>query len=245
MAYLDIQDIRNYVFAIFLGDDDGKVIAADSLTYLGTGFFISKKGDAVTARHVLPENIEDEIQHLYAILVIDGSVKFCRILKAVCNDDGDFALLQVQTEIEENSYFQVDFENPRLGTDVMAFGVADHEHYQKGKELRVLKGHVTLNPNLGFVEINFSIPSGMSGGPVLVGTKCVGFLQGNHKSEQLDERIEELIEVTDKKEKIHIIEHKQIISYGVFVPFAHFRGEKSEILHNEDLEEFINSRNKM
>jgi hypothetical protein len=56
--------------------------------------------------------------------------------------------------------------------------------------MRVLKGHATaVMPRL---ELNFPIPAGVSGSPVMVYTTVVGFATGRVRSEEIDEQSEEI-----------------------------------------------------
>jgi len=126
-----------------------------------------------------------------------------------------------------------------MGTDVSVVGIFDHEIYQRGKELRLLKGHISLAAKTDFSELNFAIPKGMSGGPVLVEDKCIGFLSGSIRSEKVDEQIEEIVETEDNNKKITYIESKKIIYFGLFVPFSYFFQKKFDIFGNKSLDEII------
>jgi hypothetical protein len=166
MNSLNIDDLRSYVFCVYSGiEEPTGNLNSDSLEFLGTGFFVTKNGDALTAAHVLPspEELEPN-RNLYAILVFDGEVKFCRILMAAKFDYGDLAIFRVNTEQKSNPYFTISFEDIGNGSDVMAFGVSAHSPYGIEKELRTLKGHVTLFRPPGFGELSFQVPAGMSGG---------------------------------------------------------------------------------
>ena len=244
---LDIDDLRSYVFCIFSGTEKQPgTLDLDSLNFLGTGFFVTKNGDAVTAAHVLP--VPDDLdagRQLYAVLVFDNEEKYCRILMAVDFSQADLAIFRVQTEREANPYFTLSFDDVGNGEDVMAFGVSAHSPYGTEKELRTLKGHITLKHNSGFAELSFPVPAGMSGGPVLIGTRCVGYLTGSINSEHTIDRTEEVVQLTNEREKIEFIEIRQMITYGIFNPFSTLRGQSFEALEGRSLEELITHRNEL
>ena len=243
MANLILEDAREYVFCLFKGkEDNDSVVQTDSLEFLGTAFFVTKKGDAITAAHVLPPSsslAEDE--HLYAIAKSGGNTAIYRVLMAAVFEESDLAICRIN--VDGNPYLEVSFERHNAGTDVMTLGVTDHDIYQQGKELRVLKGHITLAAKSSFSELNIAIPRGMSGGPVLEKTKCIGFLSGNIRSEHLEDQIEEIEEIEKNKERITFIKSTSIVNYGIFVPFSYFHGHKSEIFEGKSLDELIHDRN--
>ena len=117
MTSLNIDDLRSYVFCVFSGIEEPEgSLNFETLKYRGTGFFVTKNGDAVTAAHILP--LPDELEsgsRLYAILVFDGEEKYCRILMAANFDRGDLAIFRVNTEQDTNPYFDLNFDEVRNG----------------------------------------------------------------------------------------------------------------------------------
>lgn len=243
MAKFVLDDAREYVFCLFLGrEDEYAVVLQDSLEYLGTAFFVSKKGDAITAAHVIPPDTSlDADQHLYAISIRDGKTQVYRVLMAAVFEESDLAICRVN--VNDNPYLKVSFARHSAGTDVVTIGIPEHEVYQSGKELRILKGHITLAAKPHFSELNFAIPRGMSGGPVIEGTKCIGFLSANIRSESLEDQVEEIEELENGKEKITLIESKSIINFGIFIPFSYFQGHKSDVFEGRSLDELLQQRN--
>jgi len=243
MAKLILDDARGYVFCLFLGkEDENSAVIQDSLEYLGTAFFVSKKGDAITAAHVIPPDaLLDADQHLYAISVKDGKTQVYRVLMAAVFEESDLAICRVN--VDDNPYLEASFTRHSAGTDIVTIGIPEHEVYQSGKELRVLKGHISLAAMPHFSELNFAIPRGMSGGPVIKGTKCIGFLSANIRSELLEEQVEKIEEIENGKERITFIESKSIINFGIFIPFSYFEGHKSDIFEGRTLDEFLHERN--
>jgi hypothetical protein len=240
---LIINDLREYIFALFLGEESSQAtIHEKSLKFLGTAFFVSRKGDAITANHVLPEIAPGGRQKIFGAMVRDGATVFYKLVAAARFEASDFSLLRF--DLKDCPFFELSFKEILIGTDVSAYGYGAHDLHGNGKELRLLKGHVTMPVALGIGELNFSVPGGMSGGPLMVGTKCIGFMIGNITSEQFLSSSEELTEVFNGVEKVTLVESKQVIHYGIFRPFSIYQGQKSELFSNMDLPEFISERNK-
>lgn len=239
---LVINELREYIFGLFLGKECSENVVDDSnLQFLGTAFFVSKRGDAVTANHVIPARPLEGKERIFGIMMKGRDVVVYKLIVSARFEASDFALLRF--DISDVPFFELDFNEHLIGTDVLAFGYADHDLHGKGKELRLLKGYMTMPVSHGFGELSFPIPSGMSGGPVLCGTKCIGFMMGNLSSEKLLERTEEISEVYNSVEKITFFESKQVLHYGIFRPFSIYKGLKSELFGNKDLFELIAERN--
>jgi len=162
------------------------------------------------------------------------------LLYAAQFERADLAILRL--EADTTNYLEIDFEQPLAGTDVVAFGISEHKIYGEGWELRTLKGHTTMPLAHWTQELSFPVPSGMSGGPLLVGRKCAGFLIANIRSEQLLERTEQIEEIQNDAERISLMESKQVLHYGLFRPFSIFHGKKSEVFEGLSLDEFILKR---
>lgn len=256
MNTLNIEDLRSFVFCIYSGIEKlPGTLDFNSLQFLGTGFFVTKNGDAVTAAHVLPR--PDQLkpkEQLFAITVFDDGEKYCRIVMSAFFREVDLVLFRVQTERESNIFFKPCFEEVGNGDDVIAFGVPEHNpsfdisrHRSDGatKQLRTLKGHISLRHGSGLSELSFPVPGGMSGGPVLVGTKCVGYLVGSVTSKQIIDRTEEIVELTNEREKIEITEITQFVTYGMFNPFSRLNNKKLPILEDRTLEDFLARRNEL
>ncbi len=239
---LIIEDLREYVFGIFLGEETKKdVVIGDSLRFLGTAFFVSRKGDAVTANHVLPKKVLEGNEQVYGITVKRGQTNVYKLVAAARFETSDFSLLRF--DLQDCRFFEIDFSEPGIGTDVNAYGYSDHDIHGQGKELRLLKGHMTMPIVSGVGEVSFPIPSGMSGGPVISGTKCIGFMIGNVTSEKLLTSSEEISEIYNSVEKITLVESKEVLHYGIFRPFSIYKDHKSEIFSNMDLPTFLSTRN--
>lgn len=240
MGQLVLEDAREYVIPIFSVRAEGEGVYLESRIFLGTAFFVTKKGDAVTAGHIIPNPGDIKEGHrLVAIVQRDGEPKVCWITHAAKFDSYDLALVHVN--LDNTKYLDVTTVRAPAGTDMQTVGIPSHEVWNSGKEMRLLKGHVTLSNK--FLELNFPVPLGMSGSPLFVGTKVAGYLTGTVRSEQIEEAMEEIEEVSNEGEVIRIIESKRIILYGLAYPFVHLKEIRDPVLENKTLFEFIEQQN--
>jgi hypothetical protein len=240
MKTLIIEDAREYIFPIFSVPSKDNGIFLEQRIYLGTAFFVTKHGDAITAGHVLPKPEELEEGHrLIAIVVENGTQRLCWITHCAKFELFDVALLHVN--LERTKYLQVSAEEIPAGTDVSTVGIPAHEFWDSGLEMRVLKGHVTLFHK--FLELSFPVPLGMSGSPLLVGIKSVGYLTGTVRSEEIEESSEKSEEISDQKIIIRRNEIKRVIHYGLAYPFSHLKDISDPVLDGKNLVEFIAERN--
>jgi len=77
MSTLIIDDAREYIFPLFLVESQEDGVLLESRIYLGTAFFVSECGDAITANHILPE--PDNLPHGKRVVAIvqQGSEHKC------------------------------------------------------------------------------------------------------------------------------------------------------------------------
>ena len=107
--------------------------------------------------------------------------------------------------------------------------------------MRIFKGYVTFFHK--FLELSFPVPLGMSGSPLLVGIKAVGYLTGTVRSEEIEESSEEFEEISKQKEIIRRTEIKRAIYYGLAYPFYHLKDISDPVLDGKNLVDFIKDRN--
>jgi hypothetical protein len=240
MKTLIIEDAREYIFPIFSVPTKDNGIFLEQRIYLGTAFFVTKHGDAITAGHVLPKPEELKKEHrLIALVVQNGKQTPCWITHCAKFELFDVALLHVNLEITK--YLQVSADEVPGGTDVSTVGIPAHEVWGSGMEMRIFKGHVTFLHK--FLELSFPVPLGMSGSPLLVGIKAVGYLTGTVRSEEIEESSEEFEEISDRKEVIRLTQIKRAIYYGLAYPFSHLKDIPDPALDGKNLVEFIADRN--
>jgi hypothetical protein len=244
MSILSLDDAREYVFPLLhvKADSDKNAVYAEDYVYLGTAFFVTKKGDAIASAHTIPS--PDDLppgRRLIAVIVIDGKQTPCWVNYVAYFDGLDLALVRVN--LQNTKFLNVSFETVHNGVDVVLVGIPDHSVSGTGKEMRTLKGHVTLSGEC--LELSIPIHSGMSGSPVFSGTNVVAYAVGVARSEALEELIEEEITETKTGEKVKKrIEVKRVIHYGIARPFSILKDMRHPALENRTLGEFIENQNR-
>ncbi|MEX3979143.1 serine protease [Paraburkholderia sp. EG287A] len=240
MTKLILDDSREFIFPLLLVDGDSKAVTLESYVFLGTGFFVTKRGDAITARHVIPrpEDIPPG-KCLVALVRQDGKDIACLITRSMQFHSYDLAIFHVNLPVTR--FLEVTDGDVIGGMDVQLIGIPSHERRGAGKEMRLLKGHVTFVSDE--LELNIAVPKGMSGCPVFVGTRVVGWATGYARSEEIVEQREEIVEVTEAKERIEISTTSRIIYYGTAIAFARLRGQAWAEFEGKTLMQLIQSRN--
>lgn len=234
-----LTDIREYIFPIFLANVVDKKADMSSAEFLGTGFFVTGRGDAITAAHVIPgPDIVTATRRAIAIVLIDGKEMICWINRAGALLQQDVALIRIG--LTKTKYFEVSSEEVPPGTDVTVIGIPKHKVGGTGLEVRILKGHVTGVYNR--LELNFPIPAGMSGAPVLREATVIGYATGRVRSEEIEEQIEELIKLTGNVEQIQIHTTSSITYYGIAKTFASLQDVRASVLEGQTILEAIEKR---
>ena len=212
-----IQDVRRLVFPLLSAELEGGIVQTDTLAFHGTAFFVSASGLALSASHIVPTAQTLGTRKLFAG-VQRKQFEFFSIKKIDAWQPNDVCCLHVA--IDRVDHFSCSYAGLHPGEDVWSVGIPEHELWEKGKkQTKVLKGHVAYAATT-LVELSFPIPKGMSGSPVLVGQDVFGVLIGNWRSEQLEDRVEEIVEVSNTKEVIRFVESKEIINSGVATDLA-------------------------
>lgn len=239
MKTLVLEDAREYVLPIFDVEAKGESILMETRRFRGTAFLVSPQGDALTAAHVIPQPSEvPEGRRLVAVVRQGGRDVVVWVVKVAHFEASDLAL--VKLNLAGNPFLPLSAQSINMGEDVVALGIPDHEVWGGGKEMRVLKGHVTMSHR--HLELSFPIPAGMSGCPVFYGTKVVAYATGVVESESLVDSREEVIQVTPAKEMIKLTESRRMVSYGLATPLSLFKKHTSPVLDNLSLMDLIRSR---
>lgn len=239
MSALVLEDVREYIFPIFSVRAQDNGVFLEAREFLGTAFFVTKRGDAITANHVIPTPDELGERRLVAIVQIDGEAKVCWITQAAKFLSFDVALFHVN--LSQTKYLPVSTDLVPWGADIQLIGIPRHEVWGSGKEMRILKGHVTLSHR--HLELNFAVPAGMSGAPVLLHNKVVGYAAGIVRSEEIEDAHEEIEEVEKGREVIRISEVRRITHYGLAHPFSQMSEVRDPVLEGKTLFEFIATQN--
>ncbi|HEX7912510.1 MAG TPA: serine protease [Paraburkholderia sp.] len=241
MPTLVLNDGREFVFPLLMVDVVDDKVDLSSYRFLGTCFFVTKCGDAVTAGHVVPSPQDIPTgKRLVAAVQRDGKLEICWITHAASWEGCDLALVHVN--LPDTRYLSVVEGDVLAGMDLQLIGIPSHEVAGAGKEMRLLKGHVTFARS-DRLELNIAVPAGMSGSPVFAGTNVVGWATGYVRSEEILESREEVVRVAADSEQIEISTVSHVIYYGTAVAFSRLRGQSSPIFEGMTLMQFIQARN--
>ena len=163
MKKLKVADIREYVFPLFIQSTIEK-----SRSFLGTAFFITQNGIALTASHCFPPlNKLKEGENLVAGLRDDSTmnnreVRLVAVEAVTVLEQPDLAMIKVKACPVK--FLPMSFRELAMGDDVMTAGIPEHSVSGDGKEFRCLKGHVTFvaTPHEygGLLQLNFAVPGG-------------------------------------------------------------------------------------
>jgi len=236
-----IDDARELICPIFSVRAEGNGIYLESRVFLGTAFFVSRCGDAITAAHVLPPPDQLRESHrLVAVVVREGREEACWVTHAATFDAWDLALLHVN--LSATKYLPVLVTEVLAGSDVQFLGIADHEVWGAGKEMRMLKGHVTMAV-APWVELSCSVPPGMSGSPLFVADRLIGCVVGTFRTEQIEDSTVETREIRGQKEIVRVTEVRRTFQYGKAFCFASAGATPLPVLDNKTLVAFLHGRN--
>ena len=224
MADVVFPDAREYLFPIFEVTVVDDTVDPKTRRYLGTGFYVSSIGDAITAGHVLPKPSDLACKETAAL-----------ITRWAVFEAFDVALFSVN--LPKTKFFKTSDMLVNPGEDLTVVGFPSHQVLGKGIEMRILKGHAAaVMPR---IELNCPIPAGMSGAPVLIGMKAVGFATGRVRSEEIDEQSEEITTILGGHEKIEIRTTASIIYYGLANTFWMMREARDPVFDGMNLFDYI------
>lgn len=235
------DDIRRYVFPLYLAPPiaqlkEGEALEAASTQFLGTGFFVSKTGVALTAGHCIPSADRVTGHDIVATVSNGTELRAYRVAIAALIPGFDVAILKI--EVSEVPYFDLDFrpEMGLMGEDVQTIGIPEHS-VSGGKEFRCLKGHVTFRTR--YLELSFPAPRGMSGSPILVGNRVCAVLTGNARSEALEDSLDETS--TDASGHVTVTRTKvmSVVNYGLAEPLAFLGAWTNALTRNKTFPEFL------
>jgi hypothetical protein len=235
-----IEDVRSYIFPLLLAEEVEGKVKWKTNEFLGTAFFITNNGIALTAAHCVPSPVDLGSRKLYAGIWYEGGIQLFYIAAATVFDNIDVAILKVK--VPTVKYFPILFEDMILGSDVWTVGIPAHEIREGDKRIvRLLKGNVTFLSR--FAELSFPAPKGMSGSPVFIEGKVVGILTGNLRSEQLEDQFEEIIQVSDDKEIIRYGRTSSVVNYALAQEIKPLKDLRHEVFDGASFSEFIDKMN--
>lgn len=209
---------------------------SNKFRFLGTGFYIDKKGHLVTCRHVVDELNENERLFAYQL----GQKKELELRIITKSDKYDLAICKSSASdiLEPWPFFERPFVD--IGSDIELYGYL-HEPLGPNKlpfRQRYLKGHIlgiSRDPSYpDSFELNFPILFGMSGSPLVchlpvegtnkMQTGIVGCAYGSRESEVVHHKV---VSTGNYEERV-----SKIVELGlVYMPKAVF-----SIFENSDIE---------
>ena len=237
-----IDDIRRYAFPLVIGkllEDPDAALPLDSTEFVGTGFFITKNGVALTANHVAPSTEDLDSRDLLAV-IWDGKTPRAHKVIASLNPDGtDVAILKIGGI--RVPFLQLDFDRVHMGEDVVAVGIPDDSTWREERDFRFFKGNVTRTRR--FLELSFPALRGISGCPVFREGKVVAVMSGNHRSEALEDQVTDIEELESGETRFTRIETKAVVNYGLAEPLYPLSGFKHETFGKDTFSQFVERMN--
>lgn len=192
--------VRRLVFPIVGGTESTHGFRHTA--FLGTGFFISSRGLALTAGHVVL-NLAAGVDVRAALPPTaggTGAMLAQSLLWRVALPDSDIAVVRVN--VSDSACFATRFIAPVMGHDVETAAIPEsmlvRDSAGKTKiQLRVAKGYVSHGDDKS-IFASFALPRGMSGAPVIVTEPDAQFVAGVFVGQSRGEQIEdEIVEVAD------------------------------------------------
>ncbi len=169
------------------------------LGFAGTGFFISPRGLALTAAHVMLARNDASEKWVTRPETSMGWAS--RIEWSVSLPGSDIAVIRVGLD-EEPPGFDVHFRDLLLGEDIQTIGLAECDMETSADGVRYMlqrcaRGYISHGRD-SWGAASFPLPGGMSGSPALsYGNgvdQVVGVFVGQSRGEVIEDLLEEVIE---------------------------------------------------
>lgn len=176
-----------------------RVLVVDGKAYVeklhGTGFFISKKGHLLTARHVIEKGLAD-IKSNGGFLAFfpkrdDGLGSWCLPIKQYEFAPHPFDVAICCTDFQSKTFYRLMPLEIEVWKEIAAIGYPMsvvkktpenyevHARFHRGYIQRLVKpGQLQIGDNPPAFEVNFPITQGLSGGPMFIYNQQHDFLIG-------------------------------------------------------------------
>jgi hypothetical protein len=191
-------DVRRLLFPLIGGKQEADGFHRTGL--LGTGFFVSRLGLAMTAAHVLA-NLRDGVEARAALPSQTKSMTSYGLLWKVILPGSDMAVIRVN--ISASACFLTRFGPIDLGQDVETSAIPESMLItdptgKTGIRMRIAKGYVSHGDG-DSIAASFALPKGMSGAPLIVTEGDLQFVSGMFVGQSRGEEIEDQItDVSDE-----------------------------------------------
>lgn len=211
-------DVRRLVFPLYAGTWHGDQFTRCGLA--GTGFFITRRGLALTAKHVV-ESLAPGLALAAAIPSLEGRLVPHKIVWSLGIPTADIAV--IRTELVDSAAYFCKFETVDPGSELETVGVPEwmiraDDRGGHRLSLRTLKGYVQYSENAS-VHASFPLPKGMSGAPMIIDDGLeqfvAGVMVGQSRGEQMEDQWEEATEESNgrtvvRRTEIHRIEYSAV-----------------------------------
>lgn len=238
---LQLSDVREYLAPLFVAEDPSSIgpdqpIVVSRDRFLGTAFFVSKNGVALTAAHCVPEPSTLPQGHAFLAVIWDGQrARAAQVQVATVLDPQDVAILKIAHS--PSKYLPVSFEPVCMGEDVATVGIPLHSVSGKDYEIRCLKGHVTRMSKT--IELSFPAPRGMSGSPIIRNSKVVGVISWNARAESLEDQSDEKVETFGSVTQVTKTITMAVTNYGQAEPLELLGGVALPCTEGISFEQFL------
>lgn len=189
----DIPFIQSVVASICRVKIDGGLLYVEQLH--GTGFFVSKLGHLLTARHVIEKGRADIEQNGGFLAFFpkrdDGLASHCHPLQEIEFAPRPFDIALCTTGVPSKTFYRVTNTKVEAWANVATAGYPMavvkksvehyeiHTRYHRGYVQRVVKpGQLLDGNNPPAFEVDFAITQGMSGAPLFIYNAAHDFLIG-------------------------------------------------------------------
>jgi hypothetical protein len=155
-----LADIREYVVPLFIAENPASLRADQPVVvsrdrFVGTAFFVTKNGVALTAGHCVPDPASIPAGHTFLAITWSGTRAHAQqVQMATPVKDQDIAILKISHS--PSKYLPVCFDPVHMGEDVLSVGVPLHSVSGPEYEFRCLKGNVTRVSKT--LELSFPAP---------------------------------------------------------------------------------------
>ena len=209
-------DVRYLIFPVVTGYESAEGFRRTG--FVGTGFFIGRRGLAMTAAHVV-SGIASGTQLRVALPQRPvGPLHPYRVTWVVELPRSD--LLVMRVNIPDCACFATRFQKLPMGLDVETAAIPETmlETDATGRTeilMRAAKGYISY-ARAGWIAASFALPKGMSGAPLIVTTDeaqfVAGVFVGQTRGEQIEDLVEEVIE-TDGGRTVTRVERVDRVEY--------------------------------
>jgi Trypsin-like peptidase domain len=227
-------DVRQIVFPMIAGNETPQGFNRSG--FLGTGFFVGRRGLALTAAHVVSSMREGQELRV-ALPTPERTMRARGVRWGVELPGSDILVMRV--DVETSACFASRFDRIPIGQDVetAAIPAAMLETDSAGATrilMRCAKGYVSHGQDRS-IAASFPLLKGMSGGPLIAtnpGEQFVaGVFVGQTRGEAIEDQIEEVIDEGGGAKRTHVerISRVEYFARGdLLAPHANFTAPEFE-----------------